>query len=76
VCLAGPVTAAAAPVFSILATLVTTTDATQYSDGLDATTFFDSLLGHVATARGSWDGATLTADQVQLGQHDDGGDDD
>jgi hypothetical protein len=27
-------------------------------------------------ARGSWDGATLTADQVQLGQHDDGGDDD
>jgi hypothetical protein len=76
VCLAGPVTAVAAPVFSILATLVTTTDATQYSDGLDATTFFDSLLGHVATARGSWDGATLTADQAQLGQHDDGGDDD
>lgn len=58
--------------FSILATQVTATDATQYSDGLDATTFFDSLIGHVATARGS----TLTADQAQLGQHDDGDDDD
>jgi hypothetical protein len=76
VCLAGPVTAVAAPTFSILSTPVTTTAATQFSDGLDATTFFDSLIGHVATVRGSWDGSVLTADRAQLGQHDDGGDDD
>jgi hypothetical protein len=76
VCLAGPVTAVAAPTFSILSTPVATTDATQFSDGLDATTFFDALIGHVATVRGSWDGSVLTADQAQLGQHDDGGDDD
>jgi hypothetical protein len=76
VCLAGPVTAAAAPTFSILSTPVMTSDATQFSDGLDATTFFDSLIGHLATVRGSWDGSTLNADRAQLGQHDDGGDDD
>jgi hypothetical protein len=76
VCVAGPVTAVAAPTFSILSTPVTTTNATQFSGGLDATTFLDSLIGHVATVRGSWDGSTVTADRAQLGQHDDGGDDD
>jgi hypothetical protein len=76
VCLAGPVTAVTAPTFFILSTPVMTSDATQFSDGLDATTFFDSLLAHVATVRGSWDGSTLNADRAQLGEHDDGGDDD
>jgi hypothetical protein len=55
---------------------VLTSDATQFADGLDAATFFNSLLDQVATVRGTWDGSTLNATQARLGQHDDGGDDD
>jgi hypothetical protein len=73
--LAGPVTAAAAPTFTILSTPVATSSATQFSGGLEATTFFDSLVGHVATVSGTWDGSILTASQAQLGDLDDGGDD-
>ena len=73
--LAGPVTAAATPNFTILSTPVATSSATQFSGGLEATTFFDSLVGHVATVSGTWDGSTLTASQAQLGDMDDGGDD-
>jgi hypothetical protein len=58
------------------ATPVLTSDATQFADGLDAATFFNSLLDQVATVRGTWDGSTLNATQARLGQHDDGGDDD
>jgi hypothetical protein len=76
VCVAGPVSTAAAPTFSILSAPVLTSDATQSADGLDATTFFDSLIGQVATVRVTWDGSTLSATQARLGQHDDGGDDD
>lgn len=63
------------PPFSILSTPVLTSDATRFADGLDATTFFNSLIGQVATVRGTWDGSTLSATQARLGQHDDGGDD-
>lgn len=73
--LAGPVTAAAPPNLTILATPVATNGATQFSDGLDAGTFFDSLTGKVASVRGSWDGSTLSASAAQLGDSDDGGDD-
>jgi hypothetical protein len=73
--LSGPVTATAPPNFTILSTAVTTNGSTEFSDGLDATTFFDSLTDKVATVRGTWDGSTLTATKAQLGDPDDGGDD-
>ena len=73
--LAGPVTAAAPPNFTILATPVATSAATQFSNGLDATTFFESLTGKLASVRGTWDGSTLRASDAELGDPDDGGED-
>lgn len=76
--LMGPVSAAAAADFTLLSASVATTSATEFSGGLDATTFFARAVGAVASVRGSWDGTTLTAQQVQLGDDhdgDDGGDD-
>ena len=64
------------PTFSFLSTPVLTSEATQFADGLDATTFINSLIGQVATVRGTRDGSTLSATRALLGQHDDGGDDD
>jgi hypothetical protein len=62
--------------FSIPSTPVLTSDATQFADGPDATTFIKALIGQVATVRGTWDGSTLSATRARLGQHDDGGDGD
>ena len=62
--------------FSIPSTPVLTSDATQFADGLDAMTFINSLIGQVATVRGTWDGSTLSSTRARLGQYDDGGDDD
>lgn len=73
--LSGPVTATAPPNLTILSTPVATNASTQFSDGLDATTFFDSLTGKLATVAGAWDGTTLAASSAQLGDPDDGGDD-
>lgn len=76
--LMGPVLATAAPDFTLLSASVATTSDTQFSGGLDPAEFFAHALGAVASVRGSWDGTTLTAQQVQLGDDhdgDDGGDD-
>ena len=70
--LMGPVSAVAPPNFTLVATTVATTAATDFSNGLNATTFFDTAAGKSASVRGSWDGTMLTASKVQLGDdHDD-----
>ncbi|HEY3784759.1 MAG TPA: DUF5666 domain-containing protein [Steroidobacteraceae bacterium] len=70
VMLSGLVSSATQPNFMILATTVATTSASQFNHGLNATTFFTGLVGKVASVQGSWDGATLTAQKVQLGEDD------
>jgi Domain of unknown function (DUF5666) len=73
--LMGPVVSAAQPNFTILATAVTTNSQTQFS-GLDPTSFFGTASGKTVSVQGSWDGTTLTAATVQLGDdHDDDGED-
>jgi hypothetical protein len=57
VCVAGPVSAAASPTFSIPSTSVLTSDATPFADAVEATTFINSLIGQVATVRGIRDGS-------------------
>ncbi len=70
--LMGPVGAVAAPNFTLVATTVVTTAATDFSNGLNAATFFGTATGKSASVRGSWDGSMLTARRVQLGDdHDD-----
>jgi len=44
--------------------------ATQFNHGLNAATFFNGLVGKIASVRGTWDGTTLTAARAQLGQDD------
>jgi Domain of unknown function (DUF5666) len=74
--LMGPVVSVAQPVFTVLAATVTTTAQTQFSDGLDLTSFFGTAAGKTVSVQGSWDGSTLTADKVQLGDdHNDDGED-
>jgi hypothetical protein len=73
--LAGPITASAAPGFTILSTPVVTSGSIQVSGGPNAMTFLDSLIGHAATVRGIWDGSSVMATQAQPGDLDDGGDD-
>jgi len=68
VLLTGMVAAAAQPNFTILSTTVATTTSTQFSDGLNPTTFFASAVGKIASVKGSWNGTLLTADQVQIGE--------
>jgi hypothetical protein len=68
VLLSGTAAAPAQPSFTILSTTITTTSATQFSDGLNATTFFASALGKIVSVKGSWNGTVLTADQVQIGE--------
>ena len=75
VCVAGR-SARQLPTRFIPSTPVLTSDVTQVADGFDVTTFINSLIGQVATVRGTWDGSTLSAPRARLGQHDDGGDDD
>jgi hypothetical protein len=73
--LMGPVVSAAQPNFTILATPVTTNSQTQFS-GLDPSSFFGTAAGKTVSVQGSWDGSTLTAATVQLGDdHDDDGED-
>ena len=69
--LMGPVSAVAPPNFMLVATTVATTAATDFSNGLNATTFFDTAVGKSASVRGSWDGAMLSASKVQLGDDND-----
>jgi uncharacterized membrane protein YgcG len=74
--LLGPVTAVARPDFTVLSVNVATTYQTQFNHGLKADTFFNaSLVGKIARVEGYWDGTTLTATDVNLGDDDDGGDD-
>lgn len=70
VSLTGTVASTAQPIFIILATSVATTNSTQFGNGLDATTFFASVAGQMASVQGSWNGTTLTATQVSLGGDD------
>ncbi|HEY0340805.1 MAG TPA: DUF5666 domain-containing protein, partial [Steroidobacteraceae bacterium] len=72
--LMGPVDSAARPDFVILTTNVTTTYSTQFNSGLTVDRFFTALVGKIANVAGYWDGTTLTATQVSLGDDDDGGD--
>lgn len=75
--ISGVVLNATAPNFTILSTPIATDGNTQFSGGVDATTFFATATGRSARARGSWSGGVLSADDVQLGGGgDDGGDDD
>jgi hypothetical protein len=67
VLLSGAVATAAQPDFTILSTTVATTPATQFDNGLNATTFFAAPVGRTVSARGSWNGTTLDAAEVQLG---------
>lgn len=70
--LSGEVAGAAAPNFTMLSVTVATSGATQFSDGLDGGTFFADPVGKTVSVRGTWDGATLAASEVQLGENDDG----
>jgi uncharacterized membrane protein YgcG len=70
----GPVTGTARPDFTVLSVNVVTTRNTQFNHGLNVDTFFDSLVGKTARVEGYWDGTTLTATNVNLGDDDDGGD--
>jgi hypothetical protein len=73
--LMGPVDNVEQPSFVILTTHVTTNYSTQFNNGLTADRFFTgTLVGKIASVTGYWDGATLTAAQVSLGDDDDGGD--
>ena len=75
--LMGAVKAVSAPNFTLLSATVTTSAATQFS-GIDAASFFATAVGQVASVRGTWNGSTLAAASVQLGddhEGDDGGDD-
>jgi cytoskeletal protein CcmA (bactofilin family) len=75
--LMGPVNAATAPNFTLLSTAVATTATTEFS-GIDSGSFFATAVGRIVSVRGTWDGSTLTAGTVQLGddhEGDDGGDD-
>jgi Domain of unknown function (DUF5666) len=73
--LMGPVDSAESPGFTILTTHVTTNPSTQFNNGFTAYTFFAAaLVGKIAAVTGYWDGTTLTAAQVNLGDDDDGGD--
>jgi hypothetical protein len=73
--LMGPVDNVERPSFVILTTHVTTTNSTQFNNGLTADRFFaGTLVGKIASVMGYWDGTTLTAVQVSLGDDDDGGD--
>lgn len=71
VSLTGAVASVAQPNFTILTTTIATTPATQFANGLNATTFFASTAGKIVSVRGSWDGATLTAQSVQVGDEED-----
>jgi hypothetical protein len=74
--LMGPVLAVAQPTFSVLGATVTTSSQTEFSDGLDSSAFFGTALGKTVSVRGAWDGATLMADRIQLGDdHDEDGED-
>lgn len=75
--LMGPVNAVTAPNFILLSTTVATTATTQFS-GIDPASFFATAVGRIVSVQGAWDGSTLTAGSVQLGddhEGDDGGDD-
>lgn len=66
--LTGSVAAAAQPNFTILSVTIATTSATQFANGLNATTFFAAPVGKIASVKGSWNGTILTADQLQTGE--------
>jgi len=66
--LTGAVATIEQPNFTVLSTTVATTSATQFSNGLNVTTFFASSTGTIASVKGSWNGTILTADQVQIGE--------
>ncbi len=74
--LMGPVGSVSQPSFTVLAATVLTTSQTQFSGGLDLTSFFSTATGKTVSVQGTWDGSTLTADKVQLGDdHNDDGED-
>jgi hypothetical protein len=75
--LMGPVDSVRRPGFTILTAHVTTNYSTQFQNGFTADTFFAAqLVGKIADVTGYWDGSTLTAAQVGIGDDDNGGDDD
>ena len=70
---AGLVASVAQPNFMILSLTVSTTGTTSFIGTQGQTTsnaFFASALGQSVTATGSFDGTTLTATQVAIGQDD------
>lgn len=68
--LTGAIMSAAQPNFTILSTTIATTSATQFSNGLNATTFFATPTGKIVSVKGSWNGTVLTSAQVQVGEAD------
>lgn len=72
--LSGQIASAAQPNFTILSVTVATSDATEFSNGLEGLTFFGDPVGKTVSVRGTWDGVTLAASQVELGENDDGDD--
>jgi hypothetical protein len=70
--LMGIVGSASQPNFKVLATSVATTDHTNFNHGLNAAAFFQNgPVGETVTVRGAWDGALLTADDVNVGDDND-----
>ena len=72
--LMGVVASAAQPNFKILSRTVATTSATHFNHGLTAATFFANPVGKTVSVKGSWNGTVLSADDVQIGDDDDGHD--
>ena len=72
--LRGPAAELQQPAFRILGVAVETTPATEFEDGeqsIDAATFFARANGAIVEVEGSWNGATLTADEAEI-EHEGG----
>ena len=63
--LRGNVASLSQPSFIVLTTTVTTTNTTVF-DGIASAAFFGSVDHPLVKVRGTWDGATLTAQSVEL----------
>lgn len=72
----GPVSGLSQPSFTVVAINIMTTGSTQFHDGLSADRLFNAPVGSVVRVKGRWDGAMLTATDVNPGDDDDGGDND
>ncbi len=71
--LRGPADGLQAPRLRILGVAIETTPATEFEDGdasIDAETFFARAAGQTVQVDGSWNGASLIADEAKIERHE------